>query len=1098
MDNTRLPDDLYESEGCGGGNAASSTTDTASLTALVRRMLLRLGELDSRTSSIQQPSPQKPIPTTPAGGLEGDEEEDDPPPGFPAKSPGHAAFIDPRDWIDYLPRAYAESMPHKHATRDEYRHLLCYGVFTAAVHAALTDAVATLRAKNATARDTADANDLLDSVIRTIATCMHAAEDRLTYLRRFKCKKALTGEERVTERLVYSRFFDTTAAERCSNGVDGLLNALDDKRLEVSLHQAAKAQAAAQFKGSGSGGSGGSGNIRIKERGQRAARARRTRGPRHKGEGGQKQGQRQDQGQASARQPCEEDYYPADRGAELTWQDIGASHQVLRWIQEGVRIPFKHNRSPSNFHNGISMQDATPAQLTFLEGELARFVESGAWELGTCRKWVSRLFLVPKPGVYQWRCIIDLRVLNSYCIAEADRDYFTVDVRGLYMLAGLSMGWSLSPYYFVTLTQVFITHLRKPEPEPPSSSTQPTRRKRYLRLTRWRGARILPYVDDFLLFSASMEQALHLRQRLASLLDALGLQRNPTKGFWEPCHFGMHLGMDIDSASGMFYAPTDKLNRLSRHATRLIGRATRNARAGASWWTSVPSQSNGKPIHRPVETAYLHTDSAGYGWGGVLNGRLEARGFWSSADERQHITWKELKACLVDSHGIHLRARYIRSAANIWADRLSRHLNSDDLQLDPLMFADMESRFGPHSIDRLASAVNTLLSRYNAAWLNPTCEAVDSLHLPDADWRRENNWCNAPWPLLPDLVQKLRQSGAAANVVAPRWEGKAWHQALTEMAVDGGAHGGAALSGLFRPGRRDRRGSDTLGVQTLELLSTAWAPATAASYDSCMKQYFRFCEEERRPAMAADPGTMARYVTWLGNMGTIKASSLQPYLSAVNNFFKDHGREPMALGDLMSRVRKGLAASQVTLNPELMRAPLPARVVLKALTLAKALRLELGPTWGTDPSTVVRVELFRASLVVVVLCLFFCRGGAGVECRTGDLTVDPDGGILLYHRDRKGQRGADASKKLLCQLPASAHADIAELLHYFDAARQVFAGGRVLAARWAISQREGQAKWTADTLTSWLQLGATTSAYVIGVTMQKIKCFGGWAMESSV
>eukprot|EP00873_Tetraselmis_striata_P042119 jgi/Tetstr1/462383/TSEL_007389.t1 len=73
----------------------------------------------------------------------------------------------------------------------------------------------------------------------------------------------------------------------------------------------------------------------------------------------------------------------------------------------------------------------------------------------------------------------------------------------------------------------------------------------------------------------------------------------------------------------------------------------------------------------------------------------------------------------------------------------------------------------------------------------------------------------------------------------------------------------------------------------------------------------------------------------------------------------------------------------------------------------------------------------------------------------------------------------------------SAHADIAALLHYFDAARQVFAGGRVLAARWAISQREGQAKWTADTL-------AATAAYVIGVTMQKIKYFGGWAMESSV
>eukprot|EP00873_Tetraselmis_striata_P035597 jgi/Tetstr1/455861/TSEL_042650.t1 len=200
-----------------------------------------------------------------------------------------------------------------------------------------------------------------------------------------------------------------------------------------------------------------------------------------------------------------------------------------------------------------------------------------------------------------------------------------------------------------------------------------------------------------------------------------------------------------------------------------------------------------------------------------------------------------------------------------------------------------------------------------------------------------------------------------------------------------------------------------------------------------MKQYSRFCEEERRPALAADPGTMARYITWLGNLGTIKASSLQPYLSAVNNFFKDHGREPMALGNMVSMVRKGLAASHVTLNPELMWAPLPARVALKALTLGKALRLELGPTWGTDPSTVVRVELFRASLAVVVLCLFFCRGGAGVECCVG--------------------------RRPRC----------------------------VLAARWAINPREGQAKWTADTLTSWLQLGATTAAYVIGVTMQKIK-----------
>jgi hypothetical protein len=48
-------------------------------------------------------------------------------------------------------------------------------------------------------------------------------------------------------------------------------------------------------------------------------------------------------------------------------------------------------------------------------------------------------------------------------------------------------------------------------------------------------------------------------------------------------------------------------------------------------------------------------------------------------------------------------------------------------------------RFGKYSIDRFASALNTLLPRYNAGWKDPTCEAVDALHFPDNDKRGENN-----------------------------------------------------------------------------------------------------------------------------------------------------------------------------------------------------------------------------------------------------------------------------------------------------------------------------------------------------------------------
>jgi hypothetical protein len=56
-------------------------------------------------------------------------------------------------------------------------------------------------------------------------------------------------------------------------------------------------------------------------------------------------------------------------------------------------------------------------------------------------------------------------------------------------------------------------------------------------------------------------------------------------------------------------------------------RITPHLRRNMHWWTHVPNHANGKSIHRPVKTAYIHCDNLGYGWGLVLNGKLEARGF---------------------------------------------------------------------------------------------------------------------------------------------------------------------------------------------------------------------------------------------------------------------------------------------------------------------------------------------------------------------------------------------------------------------------------------------------------------------------------------
>eukprot|EP00873_Tetraselmis_striata_P033277 jgi/Tetstr1/453541/TSEL_040509.t1 len=94
---------------------------------------------------------------------------------------------------------------------------------------------------------------------------------------------------------------------------------------------------------------------------------------------------------------------------------IGASGQVLGWIRQGLRIRFKNGQRPRPYNHGVSMRDSTQAQLDFMAAtELPRFEAFGAWERGRCDKWVSIMFLVPKPGTNKWRLIMDPRELNKW------------------------------------------------------------------------------------------------------------------------------------------------------------------------------------------------------------------------------------------------------------------------------------------------------------------------------------------------------------------------------------------------------------------------------------------------------------------------------------------------------------------------------------------------------------------------------------------------------------------------------------------------------------------------------------------------------------
>ncbi len=84
-------------------------------------------------------------------------------------------------------------------------------------------------------------------------------------------------------------------------------------------------------------------------------------------------------------------------------------------------------------------------------------------------------------------------------------------------------------------------------------------------------------------------------------------------------------------------------------------------------------------------------------------------------------------------------------------------MDTSDWQLHPRVFRYLEKEFGKHTVDRFASRENRQLPRYNAKWRDGT---------------------------LDDLAAKLRQSGAAAIVIAPKWPRFPQYQQLAEMAAE--------------------------------------------------------------------------------------------------------------------------------------------------------------------------------------------------------------------------------------------------------------------------------------------------------------------------
>ncbi|KAK3287923.1 hypothetical protein CYMTET_4601 [Cymbomonas tetramitiformis] len=552
---------------------------------------------------------------------------------------------------------------------------------------------------------------------------------------------------------------------------------------------------------------------------------------------------------------------------------------------------------------------------------------------------------------------------------------------------------------------------------------------------RHSGMRVLPYMDDSLVLVDSQREGLLGREKFQLVLHRLGLRRNEKKSQWDPVQVVEHLGLEVDLKLAQFRVTEQRMQKIHSRAKEKLCDAARNrrwiparrlaaftglcqsvylavpaarlylrelyfllaekrswgakvniscaARGDLEWWSRLPVMSrwNECKIWRSPTRAKLHTDSSMTAWGGVLNLKFPARGFWPDEMRNWHITHLDLEAVYktVQAFLKELESKVVRlycdnqAVVAMLSHFISRNpdlvmrrmrrlwslLDSHDIELQA---ARPTEQWGPFTVERFASEISAQLPRYYAAWRDPQCKGVDSLVY---DWRGENNWVNPPWALLDEVAHKLREEGAAATV-----DGKAHVlyddgdeetldlskenfkiisslpvSVLTNEAaytanenVDKGAdykvnkRGGAVENFLtlsLCERWRSELGRSRLTELAVKMQRKSLLDTTLSNYGPKAQRFIHFCVQQCRPWLPATEATVVLYVASVLEDRGVQAASMQPHLSAIDNYHEDLGFPGPAKGRALTRAVKGMATIQAELamedeNIETQRTWLPA------------------------------------------------------------------------------------------------------------------------------------------------------------------------------
>jgi hypothetical protein len=200
----------------------------------------------------------------------------------------------------------------------------------------------------------------------------------------------------------------------------------------------------------------------------------------------------------------------------------------------------------------------------------------------------------------------------------------------------------------------------------------------------------------------------------------------------------------------------------------------------------------------------------------------------------------------------------------------------------------------------------------------------------------------------------------------------------------------------------------------------------------------------------------------------VAASSQQPYLSAINRFLGDHARPPMALGPMITRVRKELANFQQDLAPTPERVPIPAPIALAILLLSEKLLVTVH--WDHSDQ---RLPLLRACIASVASYMFFNRGECSATALSNDLIGD-DAHITLRLRNEKGHKARNKGQRSVRQIAVlDAPRPAAALAAYFTGTATLGHRKR----RWALTPAKDATPWSGETLSGWLRAAFTATGH---------------------